>query len=259
MKPLANSTHHRRQTVKLASACNGAITHVPRVAPLDLGVFRALARGGVPFVMVGMLGSWPLFTYTPEQLKAEFGSLQVWARTKDYVEKAFSEKRTFIDMSLAEYFDFVSADSSDLPPYLGNQKIPELAALCRWPPYFSKPAAPSIWLGPRGTLTPLHCDYDDNLFAQIWGRKRLVLFPPHHDDYLYTREVNPVLFGSAFDPDAPDFEQMPLARQASAIECVMSPGELLYLPAGWFHQVRALEFSLSANRWTKDYPLALQT
>jgi hypothetical protein len=32
---------------------------------------------------------------------------------------------------------------------------------------------------------------------------------------------------------------------------------LLYVPAGWYHQVRALTFSLSVNRWARAMPLAL--
>ncbi|AMP05008.1 cupin-like domain protein [Collimonas pratensis] len=48
-----------------------------------------------------------------------------------------------------------------------------------------------------------------------------------------------------------------LARQAALVECIMQPGELLYVPAGWYHQVRALTFSLSANRWARALPLAL--
>ena len=66
-------------------------------------------------------------------------------------------------------------------------------------------------------MTPLHCDYDDNIFAQLWGRKRIFLAPPHHDAFLYTREANPVLFGSPFDPEAPDYERFPLARQAALL------------------------------------------
>jgi len=42
------------------------------------------------------------------------------------------------------------------------------------------------------------------------------------------------------------------------IECIMQPGELLYVPAGWYHQVRALSFSLSANRWARGLPLVLK-
>ncbi|MGH8856773.1 MAG: cupin-like domain-containing protein [Polaromonas sp.] len=94
-------------------------------------------------------------------------------------------------------------------------------------------------------------------FAQIWGRKRLVLFAPHDAEHLYTHAANPVLLASRFNPDAPDYEAMPRARKAQAIECMVEPGDLLYLPAGWFHQVQALALSLSANLWAHDTPLAL--
>jgi hypothetical protein len=32
---------------------------------------------------------------------------------------------------------------------------------------------------------------------------------------------------------------------------------MLYVPAGWYHQVRALSFSLSSNRWARAVPYAL--
>jgi ribosomal protein L16 Arg81 hydroxylase len=115
-----------------------------------------------------------------------------------------------------------------------------------------------FWIGPAKTVTPLHCDYDDNIFAQIWGRKRIFLAPPHHDEFLYPREANALLFGSPFDPEAPDYDRFPLARQASLIECIVEPGDMLYVPAGWYHQVRAQTFSLSANRWARGVPFALQ-
>jgi ribosomal protein L16 Arg81 hydroxylase len=107
-------------------------------------------------------------------------------------------------------------------------------------------------------MTPLHCDYDDNIFAQIWGTKRIFLSPPHHDEFLYPREANAILFGSPFDPEAPDYEKFPLARQATMIEVIVNPGDMLYVPAGWYHQVRALTFSLSSNRWARGVPFALR-
>jgi hypothetical protein len=90
-----------------------------------------------------------------------------------------------------------------------------------------------------------------------WGSKRFLLYPPHNAGFLYLKQANPALAGSPFDPDAPDYAAFPLARQARQIECVVQAGELLFLPAGWFHHVRAETFSLSANRWTRERPLAL--
>ena len=246
-----------RAAVRRAAACVGHVTHVPRVAPLDPTVFNAFARGGVPFVILGLVEHWPLAKLTPSSLREHFGHLQVKARHGDYVGDAFSKKRTTSEMSLAQYLDSMPLSTSDLPPYLGNQQLPELNALCKWPPYFKNYDAPRTWLGPANTVTPLHCDYMDNLFAQIWGRKRFVLYPPHSDIFLSLHEANPVLYASKFNPDDPNYEQFPLARQASPIECVVNPGEMLYLPAGWFHYVRALEDSLSSNRWSWETPMVM--
>lgn len=132
-----------------------------------------------------------------------------------------------------------------------------MPTLCEWPDYFEKWDTPRVWLGPAGTVTPLHCDYDDNLFAQIWGHKRVLLYSPASADLLYLKEFNPILFGSPFDPEQPDYEHFPLAQSAVSVECILGPGDLLYLPAGWFHHVRALAFSLSVNRWTPDEPSVL--
>ena len=208
-------------------------------------------------MITGLVSKWPLSCLTPQTLRDRFGDLPVRARIGDYINTAFAPDRAMQDMSLLAYLDLVADNAQDLPPYLGNLELRALNALCHWPAYFKKMGPPRFWLGPSGTVTPLHCDYDDNIFAQIWGKKRIFLSPPHHDEFLYVREANAILFGSPFDPEAPDFEKFPLARRAAMIECIMQPGELLYVPAGWYHQVRSLTFSLSANRWARAVPLAL--
>jgi hypothetical protein len=239
------------------------MTEVPRVGKLDGAAFRARAMEGLPFVVTGLVKRWPLCSLTPQALRERYGHVPVRARVGDYVNTAFAPDRAMQDMSMREYLDLSATDSPDLPhrdlpPYVGNLELRELNAMCHWPGWFDKMGPPRFWLGPARTVTPLHCDYDDNIFAQIWGSKRIFLAPPHHDAFLYTREANPVLFGSPFDPEAPDFDAFPLARQAAIVECVVHPGEMLYVPAGWYHQVRALTFSLSANRWARAMPLALQ-
>ena len=160
-------------------------------------------------------------------------------------------------MSLRQYFELVTQIQGDLPPYLGNQALPELTALCDWSACFSGWAAPKMWIGPGGTVTPLHCDYDDNLFAQVRGSKRFTLYAPHHAEQLHTRKVNTVLYASKFDPERPDTSRFPEAAQLKALKCTVRAGEMLYLPAGWFHHVRAMDFSLSVNRWARDKPFAL--
>jgi hypothetical protein len=247
-----------RDAIRQAARQLPPFTAVPRLARLDAAGFRARAAAGMPFLVSGVVKRWPLAGLTPQDLRAQFGHLPVRARIGDYVNTAFAPDRAMQDMLLRDYLDLTPPDAaSGLPPYVGNLSLRELNRLCHWPTWFEKMGPPRFWIGPARTVTPLHCDYDDNIFAQLWGTKRIFLAPPHHDAFLYTREANPLLFGSPFDPEAPDFEAFPLARQAALVEIVVEPGDMLYVPAGWYHQVRALSFSLSSNRWARGQPLAL--
>lgn len=248
-----------RDAIKRVARTLPAITTVPRMALLNAAAFRLHAVQGLPFLMTGLVNRWPLAALTQQALRERFSDLPVRARVGDYVNTAFAPDRAMQDMSMLAYLDLVATSTPGLPPYLGNLELRALNSLCHWPTYFAKMGPPRFWLGPAGTVTPLHCDYDDNIFAQIWGTKRIFLAPPHHDAFLYPSAANAILYGSPFNPEAPDFERFPLARQASMIECIVNPGELLYVPAGWYHQVRALTFSLSANRWARASPLALNS
>ena len=224
-----------REAIKLIGRNLPVITTIPRSRALDAASFQTRAAIGLPFVLTGLVHRWPLSTLTPQMLRERFGDRPVRARVGDYVNTAFATDRAMADMSMAAYLDLVASAEFALPPYLGNLEIRELNSMCHWPAYFSKMGPPRFWLGPAGTVTPLHCDYDDNIFAQIWGAKRIFLSPPHHHEFLYATEANALLFGSPFNPEMPDFDRYPLARQATLIECIVNPGELLYVPAGWYH------------------------
>ena len=245
-----------RAAIRRAARALPAINAVPVMGMLDGAAFRARAQQGLPFLMRGLVRRWPLSRFSPDILRERYSHVPVRARVGDYINTAFAPDRAMQDMCMGDYLDLVAVEQP-LPPYLGNLELRELNSLCHWPTYFDKMGPPRFLVGPAGTVTPLHCDYDDNIFAQVWGRKRIFLSPPHHDAFLYPSEANAILFGSPFDPEAPDFERFPLARQACMIECIVEPGDMLYVPAGWYHQVRALTFSLSSNRWARAVPLAL--
>lgn len=246
-----------RAAVQRATSVLPAISAVPRHGVLDAAQFRALAAQGLPFLMTGQVSRWPLCQLTPQVLRDQYSQMPVRARVGDYINTAFAPDRAMADMRMGEYLDLIDAGDYDLPPYLGNLELRELNRLCHWPVYFDKMGPPRFWIGPAGTITPLHADYDDNIFAQIWGSKRIMLAPPHHEPWLYPKPANEILFGSPVDAEAPDYQRYPLAQQASLIECIVDAGQMLYIPAGWYHQVHALSFSLSSNRWARAMPLVL--
>jgi len=246
-----------RDAIRAASRTLPPVAEVPRVHRPGAAAFRARAALGLPFLVTGVADRWPLAGLGVAALHADYGHLQVRARVGDYIETAFAPDRAMEDLALGDYLDLVAHPGAGLPPYLGNLELRALNRLCHWPTWLEKMGPPRFWLGPAGTVTPLHCDYDDNLFAQVWGTKRIFLAPPHHDAFLYPKEANAILSGSPFDPEAPDYDRFPLARQASLVACTVAPGEMLYVPAGWYHQVRALTFSLSSNRWARAVPAVL--
>jgi cupin-like protein/2-oxoglutarate-Fe(II)-dependent oxygenase superfamily protein len=106
-----------------------------------------------------------------------------------------------------------------------------------------KPGAVKLWLGPRGTVTPLHHDEHSILFAQVFGSKRFKLIPPFNTPYLYLQRR----YYSAVDPDNVDWGRHPEFRKASVAEVIVRPGDALFLPAGWWHWVQSLDVSISAT------------
>jgi hypothetical protein len=102
-----------------------------------------------------------------------------------------------------------------------------------------------FFLGPSQSLTPLHfdCLLTHNLFFQVRGRKRFILL--YHDQlpfcYRYKWRWCEV------DAETPDFIRHPLYRDAQIQECIVEPGDMLYMPSGMLHHVRSLDCSMSFN------------
>ena len=99
-----------------------------------------------------------------------------------------------------------------------------------------------FWLGPRGTLTPWHHDLTNNLLVQVIGRKRVRMAPP----WAFARMKNSRHCFS-------DWANAPLpagegdAATPPVLETVIAPGEAIFLPVGWWHQVEALDLSASMS------------
>ena len=83
----------------------------------------------------------------------------------------------------------------------------------------------------------------DNLLIQLIGKKRIILFPPSDAPNLY-------LVGDksqVVDLDAPDLTVFPKFSQTRRYEAILESGEIMFIPALWFHNVTALEFGVAVN------------
>ncbi|KAL1515219.1 hypothetical protein AB1Y20_001855 [Prymnesium parvum] len=112
----------------------------------------------------------------------------------------------------------------------------------------------NAWLGPGGTVTPCHFDSYDNIFAQVVGYKYVRLFEVNQSDFMYgIKEAATGLEAqgnlSAVDVENPDLKAHPLFANAKYTDAILSPGDMLYVPAGVWHYVRSLTSSFSISFW----------
>lgn len=119
--------------------------------------------------------------------------------------------------------------------------------------------APRIWIGNRVRVATHH-DMNSNVAVVMAGRRRFTLFPPDQVANLY---IGPIEFTPAgtpiglFDPDEPDFDRFPLARDAmtQARVAELEPGDALFIPHMWWHHVRSLDpISILVNYWWDEAP-----
>jgi hypoxia-inducible factor 1-alpha inhibitor (HIF hydroxylase) len=109
-----------------------------------------------------------------------------------------------------------------------------------------------------GARSILHFDQYDNLFLQISGTKRFRIFDPSQSACLYPYPVHhPLDTRSQIDlegiagPDGKPGKDgswragtsagFPRAGNAAGVELLLRPGEVLFLPAYWWHEVTTLE------------------
>ncbi|EGF91687.1 transcription factor jumonji domain-containing protein [Asticcacaulis biprosthecium C19] len=120
-----------------------------------------------------------------------------------------------------------------------------------------KTVEPRIWIGNR-TVTRAHYDLNHNLACVVAGRRKFLLLPPEQLPNLYPGPFDRTIGGvpvAMVDPENPDLELYPrfALAQASMLEVDLEPGDALFIPYGWWHQVRSLSaFNVLVNYWWDD-------
>ncbi len=233
---------------RLQASVSGVPSSIERLeAPDAAGLFGRFWQGSRPAVFTDIVPRWRA-RWTPSWLRERYGEVTVEAcvgRQGDPRPDAnWQEYR--VSMTLAEYIDRMAAVEASNDLYLiannRNTARPELRPLWDdvvlppgWFDHSRLATGSALWLGPAGTVTPLHHDTSNILLCQIHGRKDIVLAPPWESALLGAAEG--VYSGL-------DVEQA-RAAGATLLELTLRPGEALFIPVGWWHDVRARDVSVS--------------
>jgi hypothetical protein len=227
------------------------------------------AAANRPVIIAGAALHWPaMSTCMAEQLARRFGDVNIPVRrSDDELQEFFGADGGLIRkramMSLGSYLQAIATvgKPGPRPVYAGNINIGSDPALgsrlmplideCRFPDWISDNRSDEyrLWIGAAGQRSTIHNDPYHNFNAQIVGRKRFVVFAPGQHGAIYARLFHRGMWVSPVDPRRPDLEKFPAYAGATGFEGELSPGDLLYLPAFWWHHAEARTLCININRW----------
>jgi len=230
---------------------------------------------GRPVILTGEMADWPaLSKWTPDYLKEKIG-----ARTIEYQGERTRNPRFELDkdahkreMPFDSFIDQIQMPGAGNDAYItaynsrkNTEAVAPLHSDLGFPGHIlDKNIAPAngmLWIGPAGTVTSLHHDLTDNLIAQVVGRKRFKIAAAADVAKLYNFKH---VFSVISDLEAPEANatRYPALKDLQLYDVVLNPGEMIFVPVGWWHQVKSIDFSVTItytnfrhrNDWSRTYP-----
>ncbi|GAB6021851.1 hypothetical protein CHUAL_004423 [Chamberlinius hualienensis] len=224
-----------------------------------------------PVVMRGLDIGTCVKNWTPDYLAEKMGNINVKVHVTtnpqmDFIKKNFSYKTLpfdeFIGRASEEVHQnyFFSQDEKYYLRSLGDDPRKEVAKIdsqfSQLSPDVRIPAgiftkdqffSSVLRIGSNGLQLWTHYDIMDNILMQINGEKRVVLFGPSDSLNLYLNGDK----SEVIDIDNPDLTKYPRFRDAVRYETVLRPGDVLFIPALWFHNTLAYGYSVGVNVFWK--------
>ena len=208
-----------------------------------------------PVILTGEMQNWPaLSRWTPDYLKAKLGLAVVefqGGRTDNPLFE-MEKDRHRREAPFATFIDAITNGSGN-DAYItaynsarNREALAPLAADLGFLEKFLTREHGMMWIGPAGTVTSMHHDLTNNFIAQIVGRKRLKLLPSGEAGKLYNHRH---VFSEIADLEDPslDVARFPRLPGIRVYEVLLAPGEILFVPLAWWHQVKSLDFSVTAT------------
>ena len=208
-----------------------------------------------PVVLCDLMKDWAAPTrWTAQFLRETCGDqmVEIMAARESNPSYEIDDKPHRKHVRFAEFVDMVMQGKETNDYYLTARNDffnlaamkPLLQDFAPFPDYLKPDVSAGgvfFWFGPKGTITPLHHDPMNIFMAQVEGRKHVKLVPASELDLVY----NHFAVYSQVDCENPDYETFPVFAEATVMDVELQAGEVLFLPAGWWHHVKALDRSMT--------------
>ncbi|KAG1653659.1 tRNA wybutosine-synthesizing protein 5 [Nymphon striatum] len=165
--------------------------------------------------------------------------------------KSSNKEEFFFDQNELYYLRSLGDNARKDPADIKKQ-FPSLASDINFPPYFTDESFFSsvFRISSPGIRLWTHYDIMDNLLIQVTGTKDVTLFSPADSRYLYMDGDK----SAVLDIENPDLYEFPKFSKAIPHKCTLLPGDVLFIPALWFHNVISHSISVAVNVFWRHLP-----
>ena len=232
-----------------------AVKVVDRLDPQEF--LRNYIRTNTPVKMTGMMDDWPAM----EKWSFEFFS-QLGADARVLLEEGnvMQDETQFRNDSFSDFIEALMTEEADVgQAYLSVFRIFDQFPELRSDVDFSIldqhkiKSSTSGWIGPAGTVTGYHIDWGDNILAQVCGRKCVHLASPKETPNMYPgKKFDQGTTISDVNMDEYDEQRFPRFANVQHERIILHPGEMVFIPRGWWHHVRSLDRSISVSNIAYD-------
>lgn len=243
---------------------------IPERGPVTAEIFNTeILPAAQPVVLRGQVADWPVVKAAREGREALFSYMSKFDRRilvgivrgdpeikgrLFYKDDMSAFNFTSAQVQFSQVFEIlrhgvetVAVQSATLKDCLPGFDVENSLPLLQGVP-------PRIWFG-SNVIVATHHDPSENIACCGAGKRRFTIFPPDQVENLYVGPFEMSPAGAAISMvnlQEPEFDRYPKFAKALevAMQADLEPGDALYLPYHWWHNVQSLEaVNMLVNYW----------